>query len=380
LIKFKKGIKLSAKKIIISGGGSGGHIFPAISIANALKQIDSNIDILFIGALGKIEMEKVPKAGYLIEGLWISGFHRKKLWRNILFPIKLLSSLLKARRIIKRFNPDVVVGVGGFASGPTLRIASGMKIPTLIQEQNSYAGMTNRLLASSVDKVCVAYPEMENTFPAEKIIFTGNPVRLSILDLKASRDMAAKHNGFDSTKPIVLLIGGSLGASSLNKVMAKNTAFFENHLEVQILWQCGSLYLEEYENCATAQLKNVKVTAFIDRMDLAYSMSDVIIARAGAGTIAELMVVAKPVILVPSPNVAEDHQTYNANALVKEEAALMVADKDIEQGLFPTLIELLSDDQVKAKMELKLKSLAITDAAERISKEVLKLADQKVRL
>mgnify|MGYP000141071264 CR=1 FL=1 len=325
-------------------------------------------------------MDKVPKAGFPIEGLWISGFHRKKLWRNILFPIKLLSSLWKARILINRFNPDVVVGVGGFASGPTLRVASGKKIPTLIQEQNSYAGITNRLLAKRVDRICVAYPNMGDTFPAEKIVFTGNPVRAAILDLKANKKEAAKHFGFVGNKYIAFLVGGSLGASSLNKVMAKHTDFFESHPEIKILWQCGSLYFEEYKNCATAQLKNVKLSAFIDRMDLAYSMSDAIIARAGAGTIAELMVVGKPVILVPSPNVAEDHQTYNANALVKEEAARLVADKDIDKNLFPALLALLKDREARNIMSVKLNKLAITDAADRIANEVLDLADQKVGL
>ncbi len=321
-------------------------------------------------------MEKVPKAGYPIEGLWISGFHRKKLWRNILFPIKLLSSLWKARKLINQFKPDVVVGVGGFASGPTLNVASRKNIPTLIQEQNSYAGMTNRLLAKKVDLICVAYPEMEKTFPAEKIVFTGNPVRASITGLKLTKEEGAAHFGFDANRPIVLLVGGSLGASSLNKALAKNTAFFEAHKEIQILWQCGSLYLEQYKDCATAQLDHVKLTAFIDRMDLAYSMSDAIIARAGAGTIAELMIIGKPVILVPSPNVAEDHQTYNANALVKKEAAILVKDNEIENALLPEVGKLLKDTQRKEALAKNIKSLAITDAAEKIAKKVLLLADQ----
>ena len=324
-------------------------------------------------------MEKVPKAGYPIEGLWISGFHRKKLWRNILFPIKLVSSLWKARSIIKRFKPDAVVGVGGFASGPTLNVASGRNIPTLIQEQNSYAGVTNRLLAKKTDLICVAYPEMEKTFPAEKIVFTGNPVRSSITELNFSKTEGAKHFGFDDKKPIVLLVGGSLGASSLNKALAKNTAFFEEHKQIQILWQCGSLYLEEYKDCATAQLENVKLTAFIDRMDLAYSMCDVIIARAGAGTISELMVIGKPVVLVPSPNVAEDHQTYNANALVKEKAAILVKDNQIENTLLPEVGKLLNDTQRKEVLAKNIKSMAITDAAEKIAKKVLLLADQKLK-
>ena len=367
------------KKIIISGGGSGGHIFPAISIANALKEIDANIDILFIGAQGKIEMEKVPKAGYTIEGLWISGFHRQRMWRNILFPIKLISSLWKANRLLSAFKPDAVVGVGGFASGPTLRMASAKGIPTLIQEQNSYAGVTNRLLSKKVNRICVAYPNMDSTFPAEKIVFTGNPVRSSILELAASKEEASEHFGFDAQKPIILMVGGSLGASAFNKAMELNTAFFEAHSDIQILWQCGSLYETEYKDCATAQLPNVQMRAFIDRMDLAYSMCDVIIARAGAGTISELMVIGKPVILVPSPNVAEDHQTYNAKALVDKGAALLIPNKTINEALFPVIEQLLKNSDKRSDLATKMKSLAITDAAEVIAKEVLQLASKNTQ-
>jgi len=324
-------------------------------------------------------MEKVPKAGFPIEGLWISGFHRKKFWRNILFPVKLIHSLLKARKLIKRFKPDAVVGVGGFASGPTLNVASRRNIPTLIQEQNSFAGVTNRLLAKKANLICVAYPEMEKTFPAGKIVFTGNPVRASITELNFTKEQGAAHFKFESEGPIILLIGGSLGASSLNKAMAQNTSFFEDNNDVQILWQCGSLYIEEYKNCATAQLENVQVTAFIDRMDLAYSMCDVIIARAGAGTISELMVIGKPVVLVPSPNVAEDHQTYNANALVKKDAAILVKDDVINEELLTIVHQLLYDAERKKALARNIKSLAITDAAEKIAKKVLLLADQKDR-
>lgn len=339
--------------------------------------MDSNIEILFIGAQGKIEMEKVPKAGFPIEGLWISGFHRKRMWRNILFPIKLLSSLWKANRLINSFQPDVVVGVGGFASGPTLRVAGTKGIPTLIQEQNSYAGITNRLLAKTVNRICVAYPNMESTFPADKIVFTGNPVRSAILHLKDSKVEACKHFGFDNQKPIVLLIGGSLGASSLNKTMAKNTAFFEANPDLQFFWQCGSLYENEYKDCATAQLPNVQMSAFIDRMDLAYSMCDAIIARAGAGTISELMIIGKPVILVPSPNVAEDHQTYNAKALEDKDAAILIPDSEIEEGLFPVVKGLLADQERKSNLASNIKAMAITDAAEKIASEVLILASLK---
>lgn len=366
-----------AIKIIISGGGSGGHIFPALAIAKALKKIDHSIEILFIGAKGKIEMEKVPKAGFSIEGLWISGFHRKKMWRNILFPFKLLSSLFKAGSLIRKFNPDVVVGVGGFASGPTLYVASSKKIPTLIQEQNSYPGVTNKLLAKRVNKICGAYPGLDRWFPKEKIILLGNPVRENLFEISNDKKSALQHFGFEENKPVMIMIGGSLGASSFNKSMKANAAFFKQNPDVQFLWQCGKLYEEEYKSCETAQLKNVSMSAFIDRMDLAYTMADLIIARAGAGTIAELMVIGKPVILVPSPNVAEDHQTPNAKALVDKGAAILVPDSEIEKELLPTALNLLKDKSQKTLLGTNIKKLESRDAAEQIAQEVLKLIKDK---
>ena len=370
-------MKTRSLRVIISGGGSGGHIFPAVSIANALKKNDQNIEILFIGAKGKMEMEKVPKAGYTIEGLWISGFHRKKMWRNILFPVKLIASLFKAERLIRKFKPDVVVGVGGFASGPTLEVATRKGIPTLIQEQNSYPGITNRLLAKKVSKICVAYPSMEKYFPKDKIQLIGNPVRASLLEMKSSRKEAFEHFGFNEAHKAVFMIGGSLGAWSFNMLMKKQTDFFEQNKEIQILWQCGKIYEEAYSSCKTAALENVKVTAFIDRMDLAYEMADVIIARAGAGTIAELSIIGKPVILVPSPNVAEDHQTYNAKAFVDVDAAILVADKDIEKDLLLRTKSLLENKEEQKKLSENIKKLAITDAAKKIAKEVMNLANIK---
>lgn len=370
-------MRTRSRKIIISGGGSGGHIFPAVSIANALKEIDRNIEILFIGAKGKMEMEKVPKAGYTIEGLWISGWHRKKIWRNILFFVKLISSLFKAERLIRKFKPDVVVGVGGFASGPTLEVASRKGIPTLIQEQNSYPGITNKLLAKRVSKICVAYPNMEKFFPKDKIDMIGNPVRASLLEMNSTREEALKHFGFNGDKQVVFMIGGSLGAWSFNKLMKAQTDFFKENSQIQILWQCGKIYEEEYSKSETAALENVKMTAFIDRMDLAYEMADVIIARAGAGTIAELSVIGKPVILVPSPNVAEDHQTYNAMAFVNEDAALLVADKDIKENLLVQTKKLLDDKEQQKKLSENIKQLAITDAAKKIAEQVLKLSENK---
>ncbi len=362
-----------AAKIIISGGGSGGHVFPALAIAKALKKIDHNIEILFIGAKGKIEMEKVPKAGFTIEGLWISGFHRRKMWRNILFPIKLLNSIFKAHALIRKFKPDAVVGVGGFASGPTLYVASTKRIPTLIQEQNSYPGMTNKLLAKRVNKICGAYPGLERWFPKEKIILLGNPVRENLFDLSFEKEAALKHFGFEKNKNVIIMIGGSLGASSFNKAMKANASFFKENPQIQFLWQCGKLYEQAYKDCETATLRNVKMSAFIDRMDLAYGMADLIIARAGAGTIAELMVIGKPVILIPSPNVAEDHQTPNAKALVDKNAALLVADNKIETDLLSTALELLKDEERKITLGKNIKKLEVKDAAHKIADEVLKL-------
>ena len=293
------------RKIIISGGGSGGHVFPAIAIANALKALQPDIELLFVGAKDKLEMEKVPKAGYPIEGLWISGFHRKLTLRNLLFPFKLISSLWKSWRILKRFQPDVVVGVGGFASGPVLEIASRMNIPTLIQEQNSFPGMTNRLLAKKVDKICVAYEQMERYFPKDKLLQTGNPVRQDIVKGEDQKAAAFTHFEMDASKPLIFLFGGSLGAKSMNEAVAASTEVLAAYPDVQLLWQAGSLYYERFKDSATAQLPNVKLQAFVDRMDLAYVMADVSICRAGAMTIAELAMVGMPAILVPSPNVAE---------------------------------------------------------------------------
>jgi len=369
-------LKTRSLRIIISGGGSGGHIFPAVSIANALKEGDQNIEILFIGAKGKMEMEKVPKAGYTIEGLWISGFHRKKMWRNILFPFKLVASLFKAERLIRNFKPDVVVGVGGFASGPTLEVATRKRIPTLIQEQNSYPGITNKLLAKKVTRICTAYPKMEKYFPADKILLLGNPVRASLLQSQVSRKEAFNYFGFDDSKKTIFMIGGSLGAWSFNRMMKKQTDFFKKNKEIQILWQCGKIYEAEYAASDTASLQNVKTMAFIDRMDLAYEMADVIIARAGAGTIAELAIIGKPVVLVPSPNVAEDHQTFNAMAFVEVDAAILVADKVIEEELLERTKSLLENEKKQSELSTNIKKLAITDAAKKIADQVVKLASE----
>jgi len=364
-------------RVIISGGGSGGHIFPAIAIANALKAEDPKVDILFVGAKDKIEMEKVPKAGYPIEGLWISGFHRKLTLRNLLFPVKLLSSLWKAFWIIQRFKPDVVIGVGGFASGPTLAIASRRGIPCLLQEQNSFPGVTNRLLASRVDKICVAYEGLERFFPAERIIQTGNPVRQDILDLSDKKQEAYAHFNFDPNKQTILMFGGSLGASNLNKGMAANYEILKAHPEIQVLWQAGKLYINEYTTSDTASLPNVQIRAFIDRMDLAYAMADVVICRAGALTISELCLAAKPALLIPSPNVAEDHQTHNARALTDQQAAVMVKDSEASEKMISEAMRILSDKTLQKALTQKISKLGKADAAFSIGREVKKLVEEK---
>ncbi len=371
-------LQTNNSKIIISGGGSGGHVFPAIAIANELKNIDNSIEILFVGANGKIEMEKVPKAGYPIKGLWISGFHRKLTLRNLLFPLKLVFSLIKAFWIVKVFKPQVVVGVGGFASGPVLQVANMLGIPTLLQEQNSYAGVTNKLLAKKADKICVAYDKMGRYFPADKIVLTGNPIRQDLKDLKRDREGALKYFGFSKEKKTIVLIGGSLGARSLNDAIAASFEILKNHTEVQILWQAGKLYIEEFSKSETAKLENVKVVAFIDQMDFAYAMSDVIICRAGASTISELCVIGKATVLVPSPNVAEDHQTQNALALVEKEAAILVKDGDANEKMILTALSVLDDEMLKEKLERNILKLAKPNATLKIAEEVLGLVKSKM--
>ncbi len=363
-------------KIIISGGGTGGHIFPAIAIANALKSRQPDTEILFVGAQGRMEMEKVPRAGYPIEGLWISGFQRKLSLPNLLFPVKLVSSMLKARQIIRRFKPDVAVGVGGYASGPLLEMATRMGIPALIQEQNSYAGATNRLLAKKVQKICVAYEGMERYFPKEKIVRTGNPVRSDLVSIVASREEALQHFALDANKKTLLVFGGSLGARTLNQAMAASADWLRQRTDIQILWQCGSLYYEQFKHCETAQLPNVRIQAFIDRMDLAYQMTDVAIGRAGALTVSELCLVGIPSILVPSPNVAEDHQTKNALALVQKDAAILIKDAEAAAQLIPKALELLDDEALRQKLALNIKQLAKPNAADEIAEEVIQLTRQ----
>lgn len=366
-------MKQKNKNIIISGGGTGGHIFPAISIANAIKEIEPETNILFVGALGKIEMEKVPAAGYDIIGLPVAGLQRRLTVKNISFIFKLISSLRKSKKIIKDFKPDVVVGVGGYASGPVLRSANQKRIPTLIQEQNSYAGITNKLLAKKAKKICVAYEGMENYFPKDKIILTGNPVRQDLLEKMGSRDEAIEHFKLDKSKKTILVVGGSLGARTINQSIIKDIDKLGNS-DYQLLWQTGKYYFEDAKKVADeAGYKNIKVLDFIKRMDMAYSVADVIISRAGAGTISELCLVGKPVVLVPSPNVAEDHQTKNAMALVNKDAAFMIKDVEAREKLIHEVIELVGNKDQISKLSENIKKLALKDSAKIIAQEVLKL-------
>ena len=361
-------------RVIIGGGGTGGHVFPAISIANAIKKMLPDAEFLFVGANGKIEMEKVPKAGYTIKGLWISGFHRSLTWKNLLFPARLVVSLVRSYGIVRRFKPDVAVGVGGYASWPVLEVASRLGIPTLIQEQNSYAGVTNKLLAKRVDKVCVAYDKMERYFPAGKLLLTGNPVRNDLKLAPERQGEARRKLGLNPTTKTIFVFGGSLGARSINDAMAAQSTLLESvQGEVQVLWQCGKLYWEEFSRSDSAQLPHVHITAFVDGMDMGYAAADVVICRAGALAIAELSLVAKPVVLVPSPNVAEDHQTKNARALVEKNAAILVRDEEAKEQMLSTALDLIRDEGKKAELIRNIGKLARPEAAEDIARAVIEL-------
>ena len=360
-------------KIIISGGGTGGHIFPAVAIANALKTISPQCEILFVGAEGRMEMEKVPAAGYKIVGLNISGIQRGSILKNLGLPFKVIGSVRKAMKIIADFNPDAVVGVGGYASGPLLYAASLKKIPYLIQEQNSYAGVTNKLLGKKAAKICVAFDGMEQFFPADRILKTGNPVRKNIVDITGKHHAGAELLKLDPLKKTILVTGGSLGAGTLNKSIEKHLADIIAQ-DVQVIWQTGKFYYKGIvERLGLDYHPNVRILEFLNQMDLAYAASDVIISRAGAGTIAELCLIKKPVILVPSPNVAEDHQTKNALALVKENAAILIADSAAEDTLVTQALSLLNDKEKSAQLSENIGKMAFADADEVIAKEVLKL-------
>lgn len=373
----QKQFKIETKepyRIIISGGGTGGHIYPAIAIANAFKERFGDAEILFVGAKGKMEMQKVPEAGFTIKGLWISGLQRKLTLDNLSFPLKVIDSLNKSRKIIKDFKPHAVVGVGGYASGPLLKMATRRRVPALIQEQNSYAGLTNKLLADKVGKVCVAYPKMERFFPAEKVVVTGNPVRKDITDLKGKKESGIAHFQLKQNKPVLLILGGSLGARTLNDSMIQNLQTLID-AEVQVIWQCGRFYVEEM----TEKLKGFEETEmihlfeFLKEMDLAYAVADVVISRAGALSVSELSIAGKPTIFVPSPNVAEDHQSKNAKAMLDNDAAILVKDADAREKLINRAISLINDVERKDTLEKNIKAMAKPNAAEDIVEEIVKL-------
>jgi UDP-N-acetylglucosamine--N-acetylmuramyl-(pentapeptide) pyrophosphoryl-undecaprenol N-acetylglucosamine transferase len=360
-------------KFIISGGGTGGHIFPAISIANALKKKMPDADILFVGALGRMEMERVPAAGYPIEGLPVSGFDRKNMFRNIKVLWDVLHSLVLARRIVSRFKPDVVIGVGGYASAPTLRAASALGIPTLIQEQNSYAGVTNKILGKKAKRICVAYHGMERFFEKEKIVITGNPVRQDLFSVKPKTPEAYQYFGLDPKKKTLLIVGGSLGARTVNQsIIAGLTQLSKS--DVQVIWQTGKFYIDNARKASEPfSSPDLVVTDFVSRMDLAYSIADLVISRAGASSISELCLLAKPVILVPSPNVAEDHQTQNALALVRKDSAVMIKDSEAVEQLVNRALDLIHNEIELNKLSKNILLLAEKDSADRISLEVMKL-------
>lgn len=360
-------------KYLISGGGTGGHIFPAISIANALKQIDPHCEVLFIGAEGHMEMERVPAAGYNIEGLKVEGLDRQHLLRNFKVICNLLSSLPKARRIIKNFKPDVAVGVGGYASAAALLVAKSMNIPIVLQEQNGFAGVANKLLAKKAEKICVAYSGMERFFPADKIILTGNPIRQNLFNPELDKNEAYAAFGFKNNIPTLLVMGGSLGAMTINNGMIKGLKQFAQ-AGVQVIWQTGKRYFADAKKAFDENpCSNVLVTDFISRMDYAYAIADVVVARAGASTISELTFLGKPAILIPSPNVAEDHQTHNAMALANQDAAICLPDKEAEEKLALLAIDLLLDDERKSSIAENSKKMAQNDSALRIANEIVKL-------
>lgn len=364
-------------RIIISGGGTGGHIFPAVSIANAIKELRPDTDILFVGAEGRMEMHRVPAAGYPIKGLPVAGFDRKNLLKNIPVLIKLFKSQRLARKIVKDFKPHAAVGVGGYASGPTLKVAGNMNIPTLLQEQNSYAGVTNKLLAKQAKKICVAYEGMERFFEKSKIILTGNPVRQGLLNHNMTREDAIRSFNLDPTKKTILILGGSLGARTINQCLMSNLDKVKTS-GVQFIWQTGKIYIDEARKTVaeSGEFPMLHVTDFISDMATAYCAADLVISRAGAGSISEFCLLKKPVILVPSPNVAEDHQTKNALALVNKNAALYVKDSEAKDTLLAKAIEAVNQPDLLENLSKNIAELAFTDSANIIAKEVIKLAEK----
>lgn len=361
-------------KILISGGGTGGHIFPALSIANALRRRMPDCEILYVGAEGRMEMERVPAAGYKIIGLPVAGFDRKRLWRNIPVLWKLWKSMRLARKTVRDFRPDCAVGVGGYASGPTLKAAQKAGVPTLIQEQNSYAGVTNKLLAKNARAICCAYTGMERFFPAESIVLTGNPVRADLAECALTQAEAKKSLGFDPERPLVLVVGGSLGARTINEALGAALPAI-TATGAQVMWQTGKLYVNEFAPVA-AQFPGVKASAFIADMAVAYRAADLVVSRAGAGTISELQLLGKAAILVPSPNVAEDHQRKNAEALAGVGAAEMILDADARRELGPAVTSLLDDDVKRARLSANAAAMALTGADEKIVDKILEICSK----
>jgi UDP-N-acetylglucosamine--N-acetylmuramyl-(pentapeptide) pyrophosphoryl-undecaprenol N-acetylglucosamine transferase len=357
-------------RVILSGGGTGGHIYPAIAIANELKRRSTNTKFLFVGALDKMEMEKVPKAGYKIEGLWISGLQRKLSLKNLSFPFKLISSLLKSRRILKKFKPDIVIGTGGFASGPLLYVAGMKGIPSLIQEQNSYPGITNKLLSKRANCICVAYDNLERFFPRDKIIKTGNPVRQDIIDSENKSNTAKAAFKLNEQKITLLVLGGSLGAKRINQLIESELDTFKKH-NVQLIWQCGKLYYNTYKIYNNS--KDVQVHAFLNSMDLAYASADIIISRAGASSVSELCLVGKPTLFIPSPNVAENHQTKNAQAIVDQNAAIMIEEKELDNKFQNEFLALVKSKKRQTELGNNIKKLGFPNATKDIVNQIEKL-------
>ena len=360
-------------RIILSGGGTGGHIYPAIAIADEVKRRYPDAQIKFVGAQDKMEMEKVPQAGYEIEGLWISGLQRKLTLKNLMFPFKLISSIRKSQRIIKDFKPNVAVGTGGFASGPLLHVANKQQIPTLLQEQNSFPGITNKILAKKANIICAAYDEVKRFFPQEKVKKTGNPVRQDLLNIDTKREEAQQFFKLDADKKTVLVLGGSLGARRVNQLIAEYADKLKKE-DIQLIWQCGKLYYEDYISYTEG---TVQVHQFLNRMDLAYAAADVIISRAGAGSVSELCIVGKPVIFIPSPNVAEDHQTKNAMAVTKNEAAITIAETQLEEKFESAFFDLLENQSKQKELSRNIKKMALPNATSSIVDEIEKLIIRK---
>ena len=356
-------------KFILSGGGTGGHIYPAVAIANELKSRFPDAEFLFVGAKDKMEMQKVPQSGYKIEGLWIAGLQRKLTFQNAMFPLKLIDSLWKSRKIIKEFKPDVVIGTGGFASGPLLQVANMFDIPTVIQEQNSYPGITNKILSKKANKICVAYENLERFFPKQKMILTGNPVRQDLIDIESKKEEALQYFNLEPNKKTLLVLGGSLGARRVNQLIEKELKKFAA-LDVQIIWQCGKFYFEDYKKYIS---NTVHVLAFIDRMDLVYAAADFIISRAGASSVSELCIVGKPVIFIPSPNVAEDHQTKNAKSIVDKKGALMLKESELNSQFSLVFEALLKDYGKQDQLSKNIKHLAKPNATKQIVDEIVSL-------